>query len=87
MITLSGTQWQWIYAIVSVVVTYLLTTRKDNKSEVNAELKELHNQINEVKDMADVYKEKWLDAEKDNKKLRSIITELRKKITEDKSHE
>lgn len=87
MITLSGTQWQWIYAIVSVVVTYLLTTRKDNKSEVNAELKELHNQINEVKDMADVYKEKWLDAEKDNKKLRSIITELRKKITEGKSHE
>lgn len=84
---MSGTQWQWIYAIVSVVVTYLLTTRKDNKSEVNAELKELHNQINEVKDMADVYKEKWLDAEKDNKKLRSIITELRKKITEDKSHE
>ena len=87
MITLSGTQWQWIYAIVSVVVTYLLTTRKDNKSEVNAELNELHNHINEVKDMADVYKEKWLDAEKDNKKLRSIITELRKKITEGKSHE
>lgn len=87
MITLSGTQWQWIYAIVSVVVTYLLTTRKDNKSEVNAELKELHNQINEVKGMADVYKEKWLDAEKDNKKLRSIITELRKKIAEGKSHE
>lgn len=87
MITLSGTQWQWIYAIVSVVVTYLLTTRKDNKSEVNAELKELHNQIKEVKDMADVYKDKWLDAEKDNRKLRSTITELRKQITEGKSHE